>query len=95
MDYYKENRKKQLLRRKFETKLLIINLKNNPCVDCGGRFEHYQMDFLKRDGVKMINLLIKSKKTVIEEISKCELLCANCSRKRFWFSQREKRSGPS
>lgn len=96
MEYYKQNRKKQSLRRRFEAKMLIIEIKNRPCGDCGGKFQHYQMDLIKNNkGVKISKLLIKSKDSIIKELIDCELLCANCSRKRFWILQREKRMGES
>ena len=61
--------------------------KNKPCVDCGGRFPSICMDFDHRDpGWKFDTvsrmLLHNSLQKVIDEIKKCDLVCANCHRVR-------------
>jgi hypothetical protein len=61
-----------------------------PCTDCGIGFPHYILDFDHRPGCKKnanINVLVKrgaSIKVLLEEIAKCELVCANCHRRRTW-----------
>lgn len=67
----------------------IDRLKRGPCSDCGGRYNPWQMDFdhrdpsLKEDG---ISRLIRDRKwsleRVLEEVAKCDLVCANCHRQR-------------
>lgn len=57
----------------------------NPCADCGLTFPHYVMDFDHlRDKTAMISKLTRQTTLprVMEEISKCELVCANCHRER-------------
>lgn len=86
-----EQREKQLqavtafgIRRAEERKAFMQELKNRPCMDCGGWFNPWQMDFDHRDPktkVKTVGL-IKNYKAILEEISKCDLVCANCHRDR-------------
>lgn len=63
----------------------VNDLKNNPCLDCGGSFPLECMDFDHVRGVKVagISALVgraKSMELVIAEVAKCELVCANCHR---------------
>lgn len=73
--------------RRLEGRKTIINrAKDRPCMDCGVRYPPYVMDFdhrpgtLKRFGIS--NALRFSIAEVIEEIDKCDLVCANCHRVR-------------
>ncbi len=57
--------------------------KDHPCLDCGGRFPPCAMDFDHVRGNKSwtIGQLFNAKESrVLEEISKCDLVCANCHR---------------
>jgi hypothetical protein len=61
----------------------IIALKDAPCMDCGGRFEPCQMDFDHVRGVKKAPVAkLYRVEDILEEVSKCELVCANCHRVR-------------
>lgn len=65
----------------------ISELKKVPCVDCGGQFPACAMDFDHVVGVKKkdVSRLIDSHhslETVLAEVDKCELVCANCHRVR-------------
>ena len=65
--------------------LKIINaLKSNPCLDCGGLFPPECMDFdhLQDKSFDISTSLSRKLSTVLNEISKCELVCANCHRVR-------------
>jgi hypothetical protein len=60
-------------------------VKNVPCADCGGRFPSCVMDFDHRDGTeKLANVssILKrwSWSRLLEEIEKCDIVCANCHR---------------
>jgi hypothetical protein len=63
-------------------------VKNKPCVDCGGRFNPWQMDFDHRDGILkeagICELVNKAKpmEMIKKEIAKCDLVCSNCHRER-------------
>lgn len=70
--------------------------KNNPCLDCGKTYHICQMDFdhVSERGKKFFGLNaagIRNRKLseVIEERSKCELVCANCHRLRTYLRYRE------
>lgn len=54
------------------------------CVDCGGMFHYSAMEWDHRPGVTKVGGLssivkkTNSRRRVLEEISKCDLVCANC-----------------
>lgn len=62
---------------------LKIRLKNKPCADCGGHFHYSQMDFdhVKGEKVKTVSQC-KNIKDILKEAAKCDVICANCHRKR-------------
>lgn len=80
-DYIIKNRQKA----KLEAESYILEyLLNNPCIDCGEsdpivlEFDHVSgtkkeaISILKRNGLK----------SIVEEIKKCEVRCANCHRRK-------------
>jgi len=86
-----KNKKKRLeakrkRRVKKENHLMVQELKHNPCCDCGRSFLYYCMDFDHKDPTKKrynINAMIgKGYEIILNEISKCDLVCANCHRLR-------------
>ena len=64
----------------------MIELKTNPCNDCGGKFEVCCMDFDHRLGEKKdynVGSMFAhhySRELIEKEIKKCDLVCANCHR---------------
>ena len=82
--------KHRAIRRKFEARELINQLKTKPCVDCHHKFHPCQMDFIRKDGSssKVSRRLLRSKKAILAEITVCDLVCANCGRLRNWKRQR-------
>lgn len=61
--------------------LLYFTLKNKPCVECFGWFEPCQMQFDHVKGIKIKNIAQLRRcttKSMLEEIKKCDLVCANC-----------------
>lgn len=64
----------------------VSELKNQPCLDCGGSFPPECMDFDHRPGevkVSAVSALYTCSMSHIEaEIAKCDLVCANCHRTR-------------
>jgi hypothetical protein len=71
--------------RRIENREWVSSLKDKPCLDCGGSFPPYVMDFHHRDPaakVHKISWMItnRGRQTVLEEIAKCDLICANCHR---------------
>jgi hypothetical protein len=90
-EWYKLNRARVMARmkkRRLGTAEFIRSLKHNKlCVDCETQHPYWRLDFDHRDG-KTINVsLIASRKhwgkeRILEEVAKCELVCANCHRLR-------------
>ncbi len=62
----------------------INALKNKPCMDCHNSFPPECMDFDHRPGTikfRKINTLSRySRSRLFNEITKCDLVCANCHR---------------
>lgn len=64
----------------------VNSLKNKQCMDCGIVYPPYVMDFDHRDPSEKINTISRiirdmwSKKRILSEIEKCDLICANCHR---------------
>ena len=85
------NNKEQYLQRNREKrerlKAFLKEYKANPCVDCGVSYPHYVMDLDHRDPstksfnpARLVNM--GSWVKLQEEIAKCDLVCANCHRRR-------------
>ena len=82
---YLDNRDKILARKKIykaEFKQWYMDLKRGPCVDCKQTFHPaaMQWDHIGTDKVTEIGTLRNdsSRSKVLEEIKKCELVCACC-----------------
>lgn len=78
-----------------EKKRLIGIAKNVPCADCNGRFELVCMDFdhvrgSKTNDVSRMVYRSFSIETLMSEMEKCEVVCANCHRIR--TSKRSKKN---
>jgi predicted HNH restriction endonuclease len=87
--YYIKNKKeiiKKAKERRMELRDYVIKLKEStPCKDCHKKFPFYVMDFDHRDPRKKIlgipQLVANcSKKKLLKEIKKCDIVCANCHR---------------
>ena len=72
---------------------LLIKAKNKPCIDCGGHFPPWVMDFDHKDNASKSGNVSQLRRShnfrrIETEIQKCDLLCANCHRsrtvRRFW-----------
>lgn len=94
-EWYYRNReaaKKRTYQNKVETirrnKERINEIRRStPCTDCGLSWPHYVMDFDHVQGGKIGNVMVmvnkgESWRRLEAEIAKCELVCANCHRKR-------------
>ena len=91
VSYYWRNREAELFRvkvRQYGTTEMLREWRDVPCFDCGGRFEPYQMDFDHRDpSTKLFNLtagraMLMSTEKLRAEAAKCDVVCANCHRRR-------------
>lgn len=73
-------------RYKQKSKDSLVELKAAPCVDCGGTFPPECMDFDHLSGtskVMDVSTMAKqglARQRILDEIAKCELVCANCHR---------------
>lgn len=85
--YYAKNRDAELervTRRQQATLAWLRELRNVPCMDCGGVFPPWVMDFDHRDPTtKLFNVmsgkvLLKNREVLELEIAKCDVVCANC-----------------
>ena len=62
----------------------LRDLRRIPCADCAGTFEPHQMDFDHRDpttksfAVMTGRAMLMSRVRLLEEIAKCDVVCANC-----------------
>jgi hypothetical protein len=65
-------------------KWLLKDLKDNkPCTDCRKTYRYWIMDFDHIKGEKTANMNVLQNgnmHTILNEISKCDLVCANCHR---------------
>lgn len=69
------------------TRKFVVQYKTGkPCLDCGETYPHYMMDFDHVTGVKVGNIEKIAREgdmdKLLKEISKCDLICANCHRHR-------------
>ena len=100
--HYENNKQDYVDRAKIKNKQRLVeiteiinNIKNVPCKDCGKTFPACAMDFDHFDGREKIadvsllrNNLCLSK--ILEEIEKCEVVCACCHRIRTHKRYKEK-----
>mgnify|MGYP001568123741 FL=1 len=92
LKWYYSNKVHAIAKVKSRAKDLIAfvrGLKASPCVDCGKQYPHYVMQFDHVRGVKSIGLAMVarngwSRKRILTEAAKCEIVCANCHASRTW-----------
>jgi hypothetical protein len=65
----------------------VDQLKRQPCADCGGNFPPFMMDFDHVRGDKLVDVSrLRSgrpaRARLEAELAKCEVVCANCHRRR-------------
>lgn len=78
---------KQRLARQQELREFVNRLKSNPCADCNQSFPPYVMDFdhVRGEKQEIISRLIArgcGVASILKEVEKCDLVCANCHRER-------------
>lgn len=65
-------------------KAVVDAIKDVPCMDCGNKFPSECMDFDHRNPsekvAKVSLLLTYSLSRVLNEVEKCDIVCANCHR---------------
>jgi len=81
-----ENRERK--RRMYDEHMKFIRaMKERPCIDCGVEYPHFIMEFDHMPGTKEHNVSgmgWRGMSRIINEIDKCDVVCANCHRKREW-----------
>jgi hypothetical protein len=76
----------------------LRDLRRDPCMDCGGRFEPHQMDFDHRDpanksfGLTWPRAMLAPRQRLLDEIAKCDIVCANCHAVRTYALQAVKKA---
>lgn len=88
-----ENKKRHLItsrlsakkwrgKKALEFRDFLNQVKSAPCVDCNLQYYPWQLQFDHTDpSLKEFNvarMYIKNKGTILKEIAKCEIVCANC-----------------
>ena len=76
----KKDRKRERLRQ------LVRDAKSVPCTDCGVTYPYYVMDLdhVTDDKAMIVSKLVNfcATQRLLDEIAKCEAVCANCHRER-------------
>ncbi len=95
-EIYKKRAAASSKRQTEKIRSFIRQVKDAPCFDCGTKYPYYVMQFDHRDGAKSFTIGNYSKgkislDRVVEEISKCDVVCANCHAER--THQRRQSSG--
>lgn len=89
-----EKERSQTERQKIRSYLAAIK-NTSGCIDCGSMYPHYVLDFDHVRGTKIDNLSFMARWYSIEdidkELSKCEIVCANCHRQRTHQRNNEKK----
>lgn len=95
-EWYKQNRQYQINKTREDRQKIrqrLRELKEGPCTDCKKTYPYYVMDWDHVRGQKVGNMGQLSNsgglQKALEELKKCELVCANCHRER--THQRENR----
>ncbi len=90
----RENCRQAILRNRLKHRQIIERAKARPCADCNTQFPSCAMDFDHGDNEKSFAIAKKyhcvSKQKLLNEIAKCDVVCANCHRIRTfnrWVSQ--------
>jgi hypothetical protein len=80
----KEHRIKLIKNRYEENRKIVDKIKSAPCMDCQLKFKPHQMDFdhLSNKIKDVSKMMLGNTEKLLEEIRKCDLVCANCHRER-------------
>jgi hypothetical protein len=79
--YYVEKAKRSNRKLRLARAALLEQLKAVPCADCGVSYPRWVMQFDHVRGVKLGNvaeLATLDMRKVLEEVAKCDMVCANC-----------------
>lgn len=83
----KETEKAYYVERRRKKREFLDKLRDRPCLDCGGKFPTYVMEFdhVPERGKKSFPVANGGNWSLIsgpllEELKKCDVICANCHR---------------
>jgi len=92
---YHKNREENAAKQKAAKKIRMDGIKadirklkeSTPCMDCGEQYPYYCIDFDHVNGKKTTHISEMLQQggarwKIFSEITKCEIVCANCHRKR-------------
>jgi hypothetical protein len=84
LDRLEAGRKRRKAAREF-----VYDIKNKSCTDCGETYPPYVMDLDHCRGEKILEVSSMidygwNRKTLLDEIDKCDVVCSNCHRIRTW-----------
>ena len=99
--YYQKHKKIYVVRATaYHRKMreLVRGAKSKPCMDCGTSYPYYVMDFDHRAGEQKLcnvaDLNCRRRVSVgklLEELAKCDAVCANCHRIRTHLRRKQAR----
>src|SRR6266567_1760369 len=101
VEYYRRHRQQEIDRvmtRQRATLEFLRQLRRVPCKDCGGTFEPHQMDFDHRDpeqklfGLTWSKAMLAPRQRLLDEIAKCDVVCANCHAVRTYALQAQRKA---
>jgi formate-dependent nitrite reductase cytochrome c552 subunit len=80
-------------RARWQENVKMLNeLRGVPCADCGRQFPPFVMQFDRRDAAnkkfEVTRIINRSRKVILEEIAKCDIVCANCHSERTYRRRR-------
>lgn len=80
----KECSVKRVMKYQVPLREIICKAKDVPCKDCGQRYPSYVMDFDHLHDKKFVigSYTFVTVEALLEEIAKCDVVCANCHRER-------------
>ena len=99
--YYARNRERELdrvVRRQRATIEFLRTLRQVPCLDCKRMFLPHQMDFDHRDpaskdfGITWSQAMLAPRSRLLQELAKCDVVCANCHASRTYALQARHRA---
>lgn len=90
-DHYRKLNVENQRRKKAKRHIELDRIKSVPCKDCGQTFAPYVMDFDHRDPSakahevsQLINKTAAPWTRILEEVTKCDVVCVCCHRMRGW-----------
>lgn len=87
VQYMAKNRRNKM-RQRARLRAILWEVKQRPCLDCGGIFHPWVMELDHRDGTNKVAAVGRlvgrgcTDEQLLLEIDKCDVVCANCHRMR-------------